>query len=337
MKRLDERSVRSVVHAGHAVDLVEQDWILEPDAPGDVPLAMTRTMRPDGATRGTVVLVHGFAQNRVSWAISGRSLVAWLAERGWRVVNLELRGHGRSRGERQPTESFSDYVRDVIRVSRALEPAFFVGHSLGGAACYAAAAERAPMAGIVGIGAIFSFAQHNWALRLLGQVSDGMGQGIGTGPLIVRTKLAGRVLARLYGASDVAGYALPISGWWPGSMEPELLQERLRDGFDWTSVQVWLDMSRWAATGRFDHYQELWPSCGVPVLAIAGDEDHLCGPRDAAVAVELAEWDDAELLVFDQYTHGMHWGHLDLVLGVHAPDHVWPALHDWLATRSALR
>ena len=104
-----------------------------------------RKHRPEGPSRGPVLLVHGFAQNRYSWHARLRSPSAWWAAQGFDVWNLELRGHGNSRSEGQlGAETFSDYVDDVDQALDALPgPAVVVGHSLGGAAAYAVAGRRA--------------------------------------------------------------------------------------------------------------------------------------------------------------------------------------------------
>ena len=44
--------------------------------------------------------------------------------------------------------------------------------------------------------------------------------------------------------------------------------------------------------------------------------------------------DSKELVVFDAFHHEVHWGHIDLILGCHAPAQVWPVLDRWLAERS---
>lgn len=278
-----------------------------------------------------VVLVHGFAQNRYTWHSSRRSFSAWLAGEGFDVYNLELRGHGRSRSGGAP-ETFHDYVMDVPAVAEALgEPAFWVGHSLGGAVVYAGA-TLAPMRGVVGIGALFRFAQANKALNLLCRLSQvDRGRKL-LGAVNVRTRLAGRLLGQLYSISDIAGYAFPISGWAPGSIEPDLLAERLERGFDWTSINVWLDMARWGASGEFE-YEAAWGATDVPVLVIAGDLDHLMLPEDARVAYDRSGSHDRTLVVLDDYTTGLHWGHLDLITGKHAPQHVWTLLRDWMSAR----
>jgi pimeloyl-ACP methyl ester carboxylesterase len=278
-----------------------------------------------------VVLVHGFAQNRYTWHHSFRSFSAWLVARGFDVYNLELRGHGNSRSS-GGAETFSDYVGDAERLAGVLGvPAFWVGHSLGGAVSYSLA-TRAPVRGVVGIGALFRFAQANRFLNGLCRISHVLRGKRILGNVNVRTRLAGQLLGRLYGITDIAGYAFPISGWAPGSVEPELLAERLEKGFDWTSVQVWLDMARWSFTDRFDFAEE-WRQTDVPLLCISGDLDHLMPPADARAAFDESGSSDRTLLELEPWTTGLHWGHLDLISGTNAPTHVWTPILDWMGRR----
>lgn len=342
MTCVDISRVEQELHAGVRATLQKERWKL-----GDLTLVRKHTAFSRALGRGAsaaplaaplsldrphVVLVHGFAQNRYSWHSTRRSVSAWLASEGFDVWNLELRGHGTSKARGAP-EEFADYVEDAVTFASALGvPAFWVGHSLGGAVAYAAA-TRVPMRGVIGIGALFRFAQSNRMLNLLCRMSAmGRGREI-LGGLNVRTRLAGQLLGRLYSISDIAGYAFPISGWAPGTIEPDILAERLERGFDWTSLHVWLDMARWGASGRFD-YETDWQRVVVPLLVIAGDLDHLMLPEDARVAYDLAGGADRTLVILDDYTTGGHWGHLDLIVGKEAPTHVWPLLRDWMRARA---
>jgi pimeloyl-ACP methyl ester carboxylesterase len=335
LQRLAAEEVEQEVHRGVRVALRKERWVL--GAEGSE-LGLVRKRARIGGGVGDelpkVVLVHGFAQNRYTWHASRRSMSAWLALQGFDVWNLELRGHGASKARGAP-ERFVDYVDDAAALAEALGgPAFWIGHSLGGAVVYAVA-TRAPMRGVVGIGAMFRFAQANRMLNALCQLSGVLRLGQSSpvlGALNVRTRLAGRLIARLYSITDVAGYAFPISGWAPGSVEPEILAERLERGFDWTSLHVWLEMARWGVDGTFD-YEEAWRRTVVPLLVIAGDLDHLMLPEDARSAYDCSPGPDRTLRVLDDYTTGVHWGHIDLLLGRHAPDHVWPLVADWMRGR----
>jgi alpha-beta hydrolase superfamily lysophospholipase len=91
-----------------------------------------------------IALVHGIAEH------SGR--YAFLAERanqrGLGVVSVDLRGHGRSPGERSYVERFDDYLLDVdALLAKATElaagrPVFLMGHSMGGAIALRWVAQR---------------------------------------------------------------------------------------------------------------------------------------------------------------------------------------------------
>lgn len=93
-----------------------------------------RSWRPEGTPRAVTVLIHGFN------AHSG--YMAWPAEQfaanGFAAYALDLRGRGKSEGERFYVEQFSDYLGDVdklVEIARAENPGlpvYVLGHSAGG-------------------------------------------------------------------------------------------------------------------------------------------------------------------------------------------------------------
>ena len=94
----------------------------------------TRAWQPEGNPRGVVVIVHGFNSH------SGQYL--WTAEQftknGLAVYALDLRGRGRSEGERfyvEKIEDFTDDVETLVQQAKAENPGlpvFMLGHSAGG-------------------------------------------------------------------------------------------------------------------------------------------------------------------------------------------------------------
>lgn len=94
----------------------------------------TRSWKPENKPRGVVVIVHGFNSH------SGQYL--WVAEQfaksGLTVYALDLRGRGRSEGERFYVEKIEDYVEDIqtlVKTAKAENPnlpVFMLGHSAGG-------------------------------------------------------------------------------------------------------------------------------------------------------------------------------------------------------------
>jgi len=116
-----------------------------------VELAGQAWMPPD--LRAVVALVHGLAEHSGRYAfLAGRA-----NQRGLGVVSADLRGHGRSPGERSYVERFDDYLLDAdalllkARELAAGRPVFLMGHSMGGAialrwmAQYASARRGTPM------------------------------------------------------------------------------------------------------------------------------------------------------------------------------------------------
>nr|WP_231565070.1 alpha/beta fold hydrolase [Sphingomonas sp. Ant H11] len=65
-------------------------------------------------TRGSVLVAHGGGQTRHAWA----KTAAALADRGWEVVTLDLRGHGESGWSPTGDTGFGG-SRKISRRSRA--------------------------------------------------------------------------------------------------------------------------------------------------------------------------------------------------------------------------
>jgi pimeloyl-ACP methyl ester carboxylesterase len=127
---------------------------------------------------------------------------------------------------------------------RALgDPPFLVGHSLGATVAYAAATE-ARTRGVVGIGGVYVFARRNPTLRTLARLTHASPS---IGGLQIRTKVVGEIIGRLYGLADSLGYAFPISGWWPGSVEPEILAGAFLGRFRLTLFHRLERDGRWSA------------------------------------------------------------------------------------------
>ena len=93
-----------------------------------------RSWRPQGAPRGIVVVVPGFKSHSGYYGWAAEQFVA----AGLAVYAIDLRGRGKSDGERFFIENFDDYVSDVatlVTLAKSREPgvpAFLLGHSAGG-------------------------------------------------------------------------------------------------------------------------------------------------------------------------------------------------------------
>ena len=93
-----------------------------------------QTWRPEEGTRAVLVVVHGFGEH------SGRytNVVDSLVPGGFAVYSFDLRGHGRSPGQRGHINAWAEYREDLraflqwVRSHEPKSPIFLMGYSLGG-------------------------------------------------------------------------------------------------------------------------------------------------------------------------------------------------------------
>jgi acylglycerol lipase len=111
-----------------------------------------RSWQPVARARGVVVIVPGFNSHSGYYVWVAQQL----SEIGLAVYAVDLRGRGRSDGERFYTASFDEYVTDVadmITLAKSREPGlpvYVLGHSAGGVvACLFAIEHQSELAGLV--------------------------------------------------------------------------------------------------------------------------------------------------------------------------------------------
>lgn len=294
--------------------------------------------------RATVVLVHGFGQNRYSWHTTQRSMANYLAELGFDVFNVDLRGHGRSRhfGAAAPMR-IDDYIReDLPAIAHEVQTLsgqrdfFLVGHSMGGLIGYGVAGSslRPYVRGIATLGAPYRFGRGSAAMTLLREFASFLSPtGILDYDLPLPIRQFGDHLKRRRSFWDLSIVPLPVRGWAPGSVEKPILEEYLAKSFEKTSLRIALDIFRagqqdeWKSLdGRVD-YRTSFEMLDRPLLVVAGTLDHLAPPDSVRPAYEASRSSDKTYRTFPA-------GHVDLTMGRDAPTTIWPLVGDWLKERA---
>lgn len=133
-----------------------------------------------------VVLVHGFAVNAdLNWRLPG--IVDKLTPH-YRVIALDLRGHGLSDKPHEAMSYGVEMVQDIVRLLDHLhiEKAHLVGYSLGGFIAFKAAVtypQRWRSVAVLGAG--WENPEASAFLRVIGEMKEDLQAGRGVEPLVV--------------------------------------------------------------------------------------------------------------------------------------------------------
>ena len=130
----------------------------------------TRHWEPEGTPEASLVLCHGVNSHGGQYIRAGETFAA----RGYAVTALDLRGRGKSDGERFYIDSIDDYVSDLalaIDLARSKHPElplYLLGHSAGGVTSVTYALDHQDkLAGLICESFAFRVYAPNFALKLL--------------------------------------------------------------------------------------------------------------------------------------------------------------------------
>lgn len=256
--------------------------------------------RPKNDARANVVLVHGLKDHGGRYDHVGE----WFARRGYAIYAPDLRGHGKSDGERFYVDSFDEYMDDLdvfvgrIRKREPDRPVFLLGHSMGGAVASRFVLEREP------------------DLRGLILSAPALEPNENVSPVLIW--LSG-FISRFFPRAPVTKVDVKAL-----SHLPEVIEAARKDPLS-------NDRPAPARTGyeilqAMRRIREKAHEITLPVLLMHGTEDHLTNPRGSERLFELAGSQDKELKLYEGLYHEIlneeEWGR---VLG---------DIAEWLDARS---
>lgn len=319
-------------------------------------LALYRYEPKRGSHRTPVLLCHGMTSNRWDMDGPGRiSLARYLVRRGYDTWVVELRGAGRStrpnlwNGKRYDW-TFEDYVnhdapaalRKVLGETGA-EQVHWVGHSMGGMIAYALLMGPAhrKIASVVTLGSpTMSEVGHpvlDFGLPYRGLLRY-VPRRLPLGTLARIGAPFAPVLARILNKS------IADLGFAPGNADLALLRTLMLTAIDDVPASLLREFARWYDArvmsdryAMFDFTEHL-ERITTPTLVIAGSHDGLTPVRDLKLVHDrIASRDKQFRVIGKKYGFPRNYGHADLILGLHAPDDVYPVVLEWLeAHRSAV-
>jgi len=127
--------------------------------------------QPDTEPKAAVCLVHGLGEHSGRYA----HLAASLNQAGYALLAFDLRGHGKSEGQRGHTPSYEAFLNDISHLLEEAakrypdRPRFLYGHSLGGNLVINYALRRRPqLTGVIATGPLLrpGFEPPAWKLTL---------------------------------------------------------------------------------------------------------------------------------------------------------------------------
>lgn len=307
-------------------------------------IALSR-YRPAGpARRHPILLCHGLAANRYTFDLDPhRSVARHLAERGYDVWCLELRGHGLSSrprlfGDRRYGWCFDDFLLQDLPAAighvlgcSAASGLHWIGLSMGGILLYAHLARggSADVRSGVAVGSSLDYSGSNSEFHRLLPLRGLASKipAVPTAPFMLRlAPLAGR-------------FPNPLErfDYWPANLEGRLARRLFATVMESMSAPLLGQLATAFDPGGLRskdgsiRYIEGLGSATAPILALAGDEDRQCPPDAARVTLDALGSADKKLLVFGPaHGHCEHYGHFDLLIGRRAQEETWPAIDAWL-------
>lgn len=294
-----------------------------------------------------VVIVHGISSNHHCWDLTPeRSLAVYLQEEGYDAWLLDLRGHGDAvldaDGERQWAGWTIDHYgqHDVpaaiayIQEQTGQKKVAYVGHSMGGmvGAIYAGTVPEANdnLAALIAVGSPMDFTDPDpvvWsALTSAGY----------TWVPVIPSDWGGHVAGIFQGESYTRADA-----WAQGLLFTDI--EPLVVGLMYRTVASPLtrgelkQLSRTmetkafvSAEGNVDYLKAL-ENATIPTLVISGRGDQIA-PVDRVYAYyDAVGAQEKEFVIAGKSTgFSADYGHLDLPLGDHAREEIYPLIASWL-------
>lgn len=253
--------------------LVREEWL---DAKGGLRI-FTRHWSPAGAPKASIVICHGVNSHGGQYVRAAEAFVS----RGFAVTALDLRGRGRSEGERFYVDSIDDYVSDLsqtIELARSHHPdrpLFLLGHSAGGVTSTTYALDyQDRLDGLICESFAFRVYAPNFALKLL------------------------------EGASHFVPHAhvlkLKMEDF---SRDPEWVAQLNADPLTHNEVQPVQTVAAFARAG--ERFEREFSRITLPVFILHGTADHATRPDGSQEFFDKASSKDKALKLYEGHYHDL--------------------------------
>lgn len=242
----------------------------------------TQCWLPEEKPRAVLAIVHGFGEHSDRYG----NIVHALLPHGIGVCAFDLRGHGRSSGQRGHIDSWQDFRQDVrafldhVRQRVGEVPIFLFGHSMGGLIVLDYALETPQgLAGVIASGPVLAQP--------------------GVSPVLI---FVSRLVSRLYPRFSMDTH-LDASAL---SRDPEVVRAYEQDPLVHSRASARLGTELTATVERVQARASRWT---LPLLILHGSDDRLAPPEGSRTFFDNVAIADK---TYKEYPGGYHEPHNDI-------------------------
>ncbi|MFO0052316.1 MAG: lysophospholipase, partial [Dolichospermum sp.] len=237
---------------------------------------------PGGEVRGILAIVHGLGGHSGLY----KTIVEYLLPREYAVYALDLRGHGRSSGQRGYINTWAEFRDDLQAFLKLIQqqqpgyPIFLLGHSLGG---------------VIALDYTLHYIQDQSTLAGVIGFSPSIGQ---VGVPLSRVVL-GKLLSRVWPRFSLH-IGLDFSA---GSRNQKILDSYTQDKLRHTLATARLSTEFFATVDWIHTHAEKWQ---VPLLILHGGADRIALPAGSQMFYEKVNYPDKLRIEYPGAYHNLH-------------------------------
>ncbi len=241
-----------------------------------------QSWHPEGKVRAILAIVHGLGGH------SGKfnNIVQHLLAKKYAIYGLDLRGHGKSPGQRGYINAWSEFREDLQNFLRCIQqqepgcPIFLLGHSLGG---------------VIVIDYALRYPLEASGLRGVITLAPSIGE-IGVSPL---RSLIGKLLSRVWPGFSL-NTGLDISA---GSRDHSVIAEYAQDKLRHTLATARLATEFFATRTWIHQHTAMWQ---LPLLILHGGADSIALPEGSKIFYEQVTYLDKLRIEYPETYHEIH-------------------------------
>jgi alpha-beta hydrolase superfamily lysophospholipase len=242
-----------------------------------------QSWHPQGEVRGILALVHGLGGHSGLY----KTIVEYLLPKGYAVYGFDLRGHGRSAGQRGYINTWAEFRDDLQTFLKLIQqqqpgyPIFLLGHSMGG---------------VIALDYTLRYIQDKSALSGVIAFAPSIGQ---VGVPLSRVIL-GKLLSQVWPRFSL-NIGLDFSA---GSRDQKILDSYTYDKLRHTLATARLSTEFFTTVDWINSNAEKWQ---LPLLILHGSADRIALPAGSEIFYQNVTYPDKLRIEYPGGYHDLHY------------------------------